>query len=75
MKRSQEILAASGDALSICSSEKFYLIAMHYVQSYYIKSMIDVYGVKAKGHIARRGKQHDVIEIGRELFLCPLRFA
>jgi len=59
-EQSQKVINHTSDTIALCSSEKFYLILMHYVQSYYIKSVIDIYGVRANSESPQQ-EQHDII--------------
>ncbi|MGD9807290.1 MAG: motility associated factor glycosyltransferase family protein [Deferribacterales bacterium] len=65
-EESQKILNDSSATIALCSSEKFYLILMHYVQSYYIKSVMDIYGVRANSKSPQQ-EQHDVIVLAGKL--------
>ncbi|ADD67251.1 protein of unknown function DUF115 [Denitrovibrio acetiphilus DSM 12809] len=66
-KRTKEILDSTSDIMAVCNSQDFYHILMHYVQSYYIKSVMDIYGVKANAKDGR-SEQYEVLQVAAEFF-------
>jgi hypothetical protein len=63
---SKRVLQEVNEAIMLCNSRDFFLIVMHYVQSYYIKSMINIYGVRANSENLKQ-EHHDVLKVGRDL--------
>ncbi|MGA1847648.1 6-hydroxymethylpterin diphosphokinase MptE-like protein [Deferribacter abyssi] len=46
-QKEKEIFQTIENYLRIFSEKKFFLILMHYVQPYYIKTLIDIFGIRA----------------------------
>lgn len=47
MKEAQKLFNELTAKSSVISDEKFHLILMHYVQAYYLKTMVEIHGIKA----------------------------
>lgn len=67
-EKATQIVNTTSKALSLCNSREFYLIVMHYVQAYYIKSVIDIYGARASSK-TKEEEQFEVLKIGNNFFV------
>ncbi|WP_022852143.1 motility associated factor glycosyltransferase family protein [Limisalsivibrio acetivorans] len=67
MELGMSMLKELEKTMQIFNEQKFFNILMHYVQSYYIKSVIDIQGVRA-GHEEQHIKNNKVMSILRDLF-------